>query len=399
MRQSILLALLLGLIPLATGACRHRNVGGTTQAASTTEVDLGADSEAVVLADDVDPTIAKEPHSETVDLALVAGDLPTAAVDRAPHPLEGMSNAEVEKLLLNHPEKIGAVSLGRPNRGALYGGVNMPKGPGWKVVNTSETFGTQETVDFLAHTISRVNELFPDTPVIRIGDISRNTGGHLRPHVSHQSGRDVDIGFYYNDASKWYATANERNLDMPRTWAFIKITVTDTDIAAIFIDRRLQSLLRTYAESIGENANWLDAVFGGPTSKLRPVLLHEPGHKTHMHLRYFNPIAQETGRRVYRALLKHKKIKPPTYYVNYKVKRGDTLNKIARKMKTTVKIIKKTNRIRGNRIYANRTYKIPKKGGVSVPQKLVLPVRRLPALYTQTAPQSPASAGTASTSK
>ena len=46
-------------------------------------------------------------------------------------------------------------------------------------------------------------------------------------------------------------------------------------------------------------------------------------------------LAQESGRRVYRKLIAHKLIKPPTYYVKYKVKRGDTLNKIARRYKTS----------------------------------------------------------------
>lgn len=382
MRQTTLLALLLGLIPLTLGACGHRSVGSTNPSQGGSQMEVSADSEAVVLADDVDTSIEPAPHSERVDLDMIKGELPTASVETKPHHLAKLSNSDIENLLLKSPDTIGAVSLGRPNRGALYGGIGMPAGDAWKIVNSRETYGTQETVDFLAHTIKRVNALFPQTPVINIGDISTQSGGHLNPHHSHQSGRDVDIGFYYKDASKWYATANESNLDMARTWAFIKVTVTETDIEAIFIDRQLQKILRSYAESIGEKNTWIDAVFGGPTSNLRPILLHEPGHKTHMHLRYYNVIAQETGRRVYKALLKHNKIKPPTYYVKYKVKRGDTLNKIARKMKTTVSVIKKTNRLRGNRIYANRTYKIPKKGGVSVPRKLVMPSRRLPSAYT-----------------
>ena len=100
---------------------------------------------------------------------------------------------------------------------------------------------------------------------------------------------------------------------------------------------------------------------------------------------------------VYSALLKHKKIKPPTYYLKYKVKRGDSLIRIARKHKTTVAVLKKTNRLRNNRIYANRVYKIPKRGGVVQPKKLVLPARRVPSAPTVAGPSSsaPGSAGTA----
>ncbi len=380
MRVPMLLAVLLGSNLVMGTACRQRNIGPNSLATSLAEDEATPDTEAVVLPDDEAPPEVAEQLNDSMDLDLVEGDLPDAAVV-LPHPLESLSSQEIENLVLHQPEKLGPASLGRPNSGALYGGLVMPTGEQWKLVNARETWGTQETVDYLSHTISEVNKRHPGTPIINIGDISGKNGGHLNPHHSHQSGRDVDIGFYYKDQSRWYATANASNLDMARTWEFIKVTIIETDIEAIFIDRQLKKLFRAYAETQGEPTAWLDAVFGGPSSHLRPVLLHEPGHKTHMHLRYYNPIAQETGRRVYKALLKHKKIKPPTYFLKYKVKRGDTLNKIARKKKTTVAAIKKANRLRGNRIYANRTYKIPRKGGVIQPRKLVLPARRLPAKF------------------
>jgi penicillin-insensitive murein endopeptidase len=254
----------------------------------------------------------------------------------------------------------------------------MPEGEGWYIVNPKETWGTPETVEFIAHTVRRVNEMFPDTPVLPIGDISDEDGGHLVPHVSHQSGRDVDLGYYYTNGAKWYSIANADNLDFPRTWAFVKTTITETDVQAMFMDRKIQRLLREYATSIGEDPAWLESIFGGPESTVRPLIIHEDGHASHIHVRYYNPIAQETGRRLYPALIKHKMMSPPTYYIRYKVKRGDTLGRMARKFKTTVKALKKANRLRNSRIYANRVYKIPRKGGVVQPKgPLVIPARRM----------------------
>ncbi|MCP4448708.1 MAG: LysM peptidoglycan-binding domain-containing protein [Myxococcales bacterium] len=321
---------------------------------------------------------APHTHTDEVNLESMQGELPPAAPLREPHPLAGLSNAEVEAILLKDAADLGPASLGKTNRGALFGGVQMQPGEGWHIVNSRETYGTQETIDYLSHTIHRVGEMFPETPDINVGDISRPKGGHFTPHLSHQSGRDVDLGFYYLDGSAWYSKANARNLDLPRNWALLKVTVTETDVEAVFLDRSLQAVLRSYATELGESEEWLDQVFGGPTSNLRPLVIHEEGHQTHFHIRYYNPIAQETGRRVYKALLKHKKIKPPTYYKNYKVKRGDSLNRIAKKFKTDVKTLRKANRLRSNRIYAGRTYKIPRKGGVVQPAKLVLPARRVP---------------------
>jgi len=321
--------------------------------------------------------VAAPTHQE-VDLDSLAGELPPAAPERAPHPLAALSNAEVEALVVSESPSLGPASLGKTNRGALYDGIQMQSRDGWHVVNPRETWATRETIKYLSHTIARVRKMIPNTPVINIGDISRHEGGHIAPHVSHQAGRDVDLGFYYLDNSAWYSKANTRNLDVPRTWALVKVTVTETDVEAIFLDRSIQKILRSYATSIGESEEWLDQVFGGPSSSLRPLIIHEEGHKTHLHIRYYNPIAQETGRRIYRALLKHKLIKPPTFYKKYKARRGDSLIRIAKKNKTDVKALRRANGLRSNRIFAGRTYKIPKKGGVVQPGKLVLPLRRVP---------------------
>ena len=338
------------------------------------EEHAGQDSEFGDDEDYADP----DSHADEVDLETMTGVLPPAAPEREPHPLAGLSNAEVEAILLKDVRKLGPASLGKTNRGALFGGIQMKSAPGWDIVNPRETYGTRETIDYLSHAIKRVREMFPETHDLKIGDISRAKGGHINPHVSHQSGRDVDLGFYYLDGSDWYSKANAHNLDLPRTWALIKVTITETDVEAIFLDRSIQAVLRSYATELGESEEWLDQVFGGPTTNLRPLIIHEEGHETHLHIRYYNPIAQETGRRVYKALLKHNKIKPPTFYKKYKVKKGDSLNRIAKKFRTDVKTLKKANKLRSNRIYAGRTYKIPQKGGVVQPPKLVLPARRVP---------------------
>ncbi len=313
------------------------------------------------------------------------GATPPPVVERPPHPLADASDAELEARLLSEPEQLGSMSLGRTNAGALYGGVPMPSSERWRIVNARETWGTQETVDFIARSIDVVNEHFPGSGKLHIGDISRRVGGHLRPHLSHQSGRDVDLGFYFTTPERWYTSAGAKNLDVPRTWALVRAFVTETDVELILVDRSIQKLLRCHAEAIGEDGGWLDQLFGGSSTKLRPLIRHAKGHKTHLHVRFYNPIAQETGRRMYRALIAHKKISPPTHYLKYRVKKGDTLGRLARKFKTSVKAIKRANRLRSSRIYAKRIYKIPQRGGVRPPSKrsLVIPARRLPPLSGQ----------------
>ncbi len=304
---------------------------------------------------------------------------PPPARKPAEHPLAKLSNAQLAKLLDTNPKALGSASLGATRSGALFNGVQMPKATQYKVVNPTQTWGTRETVDNLIKIIRTVNKQFPKTLPLRIGDISEHKGGYIPPHVSHQSGRDVDLGFYYTKINRWYTRAHDGNLDVARTWALVRAAVTETDVEVIFLDRAVQKLLRKHAESKGEDSKWLDKIFGGPTTTLRPLIRHAKGHRTHLHIRFYNPIAQETGRRIYRLLLKNKLIRRPTYYIKYKVRRKDTLIRLAHRFKTTVRAIKRANRLRSSRIITNRKYRIPRRGGVRQSNKpVVIPERRLP---------------------
>lgn len=351
--------------------------GATDETAADSGADLVAVEPDTLPAGDTDDQPLSDGETDAeLDPEPIA---PQQATALPPHPLTGIDDAELESRLISDPVSLGPMSLGRPSSGALFNGRQMPPGPQWQLVSPRESWGTDETIDALVRCIGVVNQQFANTPRIHIGDISTRNGGYHAPHTSHQSGRDVDIGYYYTTARAWYTKATAKNLDLARTWTFVRALITEADVQAIFMDRSVQKLLRTHAESIGEDRSWLDDIFGGPTARRRPLITHEPGHKTHLHVRFYNPVAQETGRRMYPLLIKHKKISPPTYYVKYKVKRGDTLGRIARRFKTTVKALKKINRLRSSRIYRGRTYKIPRRGGVSITTTpLAIPARRLP---------------------
>ena len=83
----------------------------------------------------------------------------------------------------------------------------------------------------IIHCVGRVHDQFPDSHPLYIGHISREDGGHLTPHRSHQAGRDVDVSYYYLGSKRWFKHANSKNLDRERTWAFVRALITETDIA------------------------------------------------------------------------------------------------------------------------------------------------------------------------
>jgi LysM repeat protein len=298
----------------------------------------------------------------------------------APHPLAGWTAREIADAVQKEPERLGSMSVGAPNGGALFNAVQLPDDPRWERMAPSHTWGTRETVDYITRAIATVHEQYPDSPRLHIGHISSRGGGHLSPHRSHQAGLDVDIGFYYRPEShRWYVRGTKETLDLQRTWALVRAFVTETDVRFILIDHSIQHLLREYASSIGEDENWLNDLFLGRGGNRPPLIRHAKGHATHLHVRFYNPIAEETGRRCYSALVSVGAIKPAQRFVDYKAKKGDTLLGLAKRFDTTVKAIKRVNGLRSNTILAKRIYKIPTVGhSVSQARGYELPPRRLP---------------------
>jgi penicillin-insensitive murein endopeptidase len=299
---------------------------------------------------------------------------PPAVVSR---PLRGKGREEIERLVKTDLASLGSMTFGSATRGGLLNAVRLPEDDRWKMVDLVNNWGTAETINYVVTAIDAVHEQFPDSPPLFIGDISARRGGYLRPHISHQSGRDIDIGYFYLNNPSWYERATPTNLDRPRTWALVRALITLTDVHYIFIDRRVQAWLREYAESIGEDNDWLESVFHGSNNQ-PPIILHEPGHATHLHARFYNPIAEETARRCYPALLAQHQLLPSRYSVPYKAKPGDTLIGLAKRYGTTVTALMQANSLKKKALRADRVYQSPRYGPAGPSEPTPLPPRRLP---------------------
>ena len=331
----------------------------------------------------VDPTYPDsshhEGHDDEIDDGVEIDETPLEAAPRPPHPWAELSQTDFDQRVQTDLPSLGSMSVGRPGAGALINGIQLPERDGWKRVDPLHAWGTQETIDYLTQAIGAVRAKFPNSHPLYVGHISARHGGPLSPHVSHQSGRDVDISYFYTgDQARWYRRAHANNLDRPRTWAFVKALITQTDVRLLLIDHSIQKLLQEHALQSGEDEAWVRSVFRGEPGKLRPLIVHARGHATHLHVRFYNPIAQETARRAYAALVKHKRIRPPVYYHHHKARRGDTLGKLAKRYRVTVRDIMRANRLRNTKIIAKRTYRIPRRGNVAAAGPVKVPARRLP---------------------
>ncbi len=362
---------------LAPAASPERSANGNTPSAVPEAASTEAQGEAA-LDDSGDNDADTDGTDEHVDDGEVAEP---ATGNTVPHPLDGWSDERIERAVTTDLASLGPMSVGTPNAGALVNGVQAVASPLYTLVSPGSAWGTQETIDYLDTAVRAVQAEFPDTPALALGDIGARHGGPLKPHISHQAGRDLDISFYYRDGTRWYARGTRENLDFPRLWAFVRALIAKTDIDLILLDQGLQQPLKEYALSIGEDPTWLDQVFQGKAAT-RAIIRHAPGHATHLHLRFFNPIAQETARRAYPSLARHKLVRAPEQFLTHKAKKNETLAMIAKKYGSSVRAIREANGLHSNLIHEQAVYRIPVTGGGSVRiphlERVRIPARRPP---------------------
>ena len=271
---------------------------------------------------------------------------------------------------------LGPLSIGSPNAGLLFNPQPMPEGSPWTIRNALETWGTTETLNFIIGAIESVERQFPGSPRIVVGDISREDGGRLNWHASHQVGRDADIGFYHRSEVDDFLRGRSSNLDIPRQWAFVRALVTGTDVHRIFLDRTIQRYLFAHAVEIGEDRGWLDTLFGRHTGGKDAIIQHVRRHRDHLHVRFHNARAQEWGRIAYPMLVKAGLAPGPT--VTHRVRSGETLSHLSRRYGTSTRAIRRANGLRSTTIRAGRRYVIPIRKIPSESEPVVVPPRLLP---------------------
>jgi LysM repeat protein len=186
-------------------------------------------------------------------------------------------------------------SLGAPWDGELAVGEQLPGGDGYRVRRPHNAYGASHVVDHLRHIIAEVRALYPDVHTLAIGDLSAEHGGKIAAHRSHQSGLDVDVGFYFKRVPAGYPdrfAAADDNLDLQATWAlltaFARTTDLDDGVSIMFLDYALQRRLYTWAHKRGTPEEDLEQLFQYPRGKdaLVGLIRHWPNHADHVHVRF-----------------------------------------------------------------------------------------------------------------
>lgn len=199
-------------------------------------------------------------------------------------------------VLFETPALTFTASVGRPYQGRLINGVPFPtQFPGYYLRDQERAYATPEAIATVLDAIDAVRERYPDTCDLFIGDFSREGGGWLNMHRSHQNGRDVDLGMYAkgNRPLDTFVPMNDEILDAAKTWCFLDSLLRSQHIQYIFLDRRIQRQLHEYALSQGVDPVYLEQLFAnGRNSPLQ----HVGGHYDHMHVRFYTPWSTKAAR-------------------------------------------------------------------------------------------------------
>lgn len=208
-------------------------------------------------------------------------------------PLCGKRARKVAKVERALPPITGQ-SVGQPWRGRLKEPARLAAGKGYLIRRPERSYGTRRLVDLVKDAVGSVRRDHPKLHTLAIGDLSARRGGKITEHRSHQSGRDVDVGFYFKQVPAGYPAAfvvgTKATLDLPATWdllvAFARTADDRGGVSAIFLDYDLQGVLYEWAKDRGVSEGYLDQLFQYPDGRGGTGLVrHEAHHDDHLHVR------------------------------------------------------------------------------------------------------------------
>lgn len=191
-------------------------------------------------------------------------------------------------------------SIGSPQAGRLENGIQLPKDAAYHRRRPHRAWGAHHAIHLIRRVANIVRRKYRRVHPVAIGDVSAKHGGDLAPHLSHQSGRDVDIGFYYKKKPQGYPVAfikgNKHNLHMGAMWtmlrAFASTARSPGGVEKVFLDYDLQKLFYQWAlKHRKASKSTLRLMFQYPRGPgaINGIIRHEPGHADHIHVRFKCP--------------------------------------------------------------------------------------------------------------
>lgn len=188
-----------------------------------------------------------------------------------------------------------ATSTGRPSAGGrLERALQLPPHPDYDLRCPFNAHASSHTATHLLSALARLRATYRGQLVV--GDLSREDGGAYGPHLSHQSGRDVDLwlpiagGLYRTDpacshcGTPW-CRPEPREVDWDATWRLIAALESTGAVKQIFLDRAHFPALRRAARTAGLDDPALARAIQ-PRRGAPALVTHSAGHTRHLHVRF-----------------------------------------------------------------------------------------------------------------
>jgi murein endopeptidase len=183
-------------------------------------------------------------------------------------------------------------SVGATNNGYLEHGAPLVESDAWILREyRPRSWATRHVVTELAAQLYAFHDAHPDAQPVKLGELSQRGGGKIKPHRSHRSGRDVDLGYVMLEPPQGHrhVLATPATLDAAATWALVEQLRASGSVERIFMSRSVQAQLLPHAFGTLDPAE-LPAVFSvladDRRTRTTAFLRDIAGHDAHMHLRF-----------------------------------------------------------------------------------------------------------------
>ena len=182
--------------------------------------------------------------------------------------------------------KSGGWSVGKPNRGRLVNGVQLPDSDLYTVRDPEKAWGSSHTILKLQEVIATWRRDTGFAGALVIGAISKQGGGRFKPHRSHQSGRDVDIRLPKKPGAD-SKSSDPADIDWRAAWGLIKAFIESGEVEYIFLDWNRQKRLYNAAKAAGATEELLNKAiqYPRPRKTNNGLVRHADGHTVHIHVR------------------------------------------------------------------------------------------------------------------
>lgn len=183
--------------------------------------------------------------------------------------------------------RLGAVGIGPPQNGRLVNGVQLPPHEAYTLKLPPTAYGTTHAVAHVVHAMDEFQRRSKYRRKLMMGSMSGKHGGHLTPHVSHQTGRDLDIRLPLLEDVQEFAPVTPSRVDWVALWHLVESFDVTGQVVIIFLDYEMQERLYRAAAALEVDEQRRKEVLQWPRGNKANLGLvrHSPGHEGHIHVR------------------------------------------------------------------------------------------------------------------